>query len=42
MSGEQLKLEYENLSRDIQELLDKLQKRDDIYINFQQGKESDY
>ena len=39
MNQEQLKLEYGNLSREIEELLEKLQKRDDIYINFQ--KETD-
>ena len=42
MSQQQLRLEYGNLSRDIDELLEKLQKRDDIYINFQKETDPDY
>lgn len=42
MNQEQLKLEYGNLSRDIEDLLEKLQKRDDIYINFQKETDPDF
>jgi hypothetical protein len=42
MNKQQLELEYGNLSRDIEELLEKLQKRDDIYINFQKENDPDF